>query len=123
MRILLAEDDSHISQIARITLEKLGKHKVTIVENGKDCLEKIQGDEFDLILLDGMMPIMDGITVLKKLNEFNIKIPVIFLSAKSQEVDIKEVLELGAIGYITKPFDPKVLNQQILAYYEGRSSA
>ena len=114
MKILLAEDDSNISMIAKITLERIGKHQVTLVANGKDALELASKENFDLILLDGMMPVMDGVTVLKNLKISSLShIPVIFLSAKSQEADIKEVLELGAIGYIQKPFEPKTLCEQI----------
>lgn len=114
MRILLAEDDSNISMIAKITLERIGKHEVVLVFNGKDALDIAMKEDFDLILLDGMMPVMDGVTVLKNLKTTNKShIPVIFLSAKSQESDIKEVLELGAIGYIQKPFEPKTLCGQI----------
>ena len=114
MKILLAEDDSNISMIAKITLERIGKHQVTLVANGKDALELASKENFDLILLDGMMPVMDGVTVLKNLKISSLShIPVIFLSAKSQEADIKEVLELGAIGYIQKPFEPKTMCEQI----------
>lgn len=114
MKILLAEDDSNISMIAKITLERIGKHQVTLVANGKDALDQAMQNEFDLILLDGMMPIMDGVTVLKNLKTTNKShVPVIFLSAKSQESDIKEVLDLGAIGYIQKPFEPRTLCEQI----------
>lgn len=114
MKILLAEDDSNISMIAKITLERIGKHQVTLAANGKDALDLASKENFDLILLDGMMPVMDGVTVLKNLKISSLShIPVIFLSAKSQEADIKEVLELGAIGYIQKPFEPKTLCEQI----------
>ncbi len=113
MRILLAEDDSNIAMIAKITLEKIGKHQVAHVLNGKDALDLALKESFDLILLDGMMPLMDGVTVLKNLKNSTSSTPVIFLSAKSQESDIKEVLELGAIGFIQKPFEPRTLCEQI----------
>lgn len=113
MRILLAEDDSNIAMIAKITLERIGKHTVVHVVNGKDALDLVLKEQFDLILLDGMMPMMDGLTVLKNMKSSNSPTPVIFLSAKSQESDIKEVMELGAIGYIQKPFEPKTLCEQI----------
>lgn len=114
MKILLAEDDLNISMIAKITLEKIGQHQVTTATNGKDALDLALKETFDLIILDGMMPIMDGTAVLKNLKTSNQShIPVIFLSAKSQESDIKEILELGAIGYIQKPFEPRTLCQQI----------
>ncbi len=123
MKILLAEDDINIVQIAKITLEKIGKHEVAVAVDGKACFELASKNSYDLILLDGMMPMMDGVTVLKKLKEFNIAIPVIFLSAKSQDSDIKEVLDLGAIGYIQKPFEPRTLNMQIDQFLKKRSVA
>jgi DNA-binding response OmpR family regulator len=114
LRILLAEDDSNISMIAKITLEKIGNHQVVAAVDGKSALDLALKENFDLILLDGMMPVMDGVTVLKNLKASNSsQVPVIFLSAKSQESDIKEVLELGAIGYIQKPFEPRSLCKQI----------
>jgi|SRR5690606_18099779 len=123
MKILLAEDDSNIAIIAKITLEKLGNHTVTAVTDGKSALELALKESFDLILLDGMMPLMDGVTVLKNLkNSPASTVPVIFLSAKSQESDIKEVLELGAIGYIQKPFEPKLLCDRINELLEKRAA-
>jgi DNA-binding response OmpR family regulator len=114
MRILLAEDDSNIAMIAKITLERIGKHTVVLAYDGKSALDLATKEQFDLILLDGMMPVMDGVTVLKNLKTTHLStIPVIFLSAKSQESDIKEVMDLGAIGYIQKPFEPKTLCEQI----------
>lgn len=123
MRILLAEDDSNISMIAKITLEKIGNHQVVAVMDGKSALDIALKEKFDLILLDGMMPVMDGVTVLKNLKTTNMShIPVIFLSAKSQESDIKEVLELGAIGYIQKPFEPRTLCEQINELLEKKAA-
>jgi two-component system, OmpR family, response regulator len=114
MKILFAEDDSNIAMIAKITLERIGKHTVVLVTDGKAALDLALKENFDLILLDGMMPIMDGVTVLKNIKTTHASnIPVIFLSAKSQEADIKEVIALGAIGYIHKPFEPKTLCEQI----------
>ncbi len=114
MKILLAEDDLNIAAIAKITLEKIGHHHVTVVSDGKIAFNTILNNSFDLILLDGMMPSMDGAAVLKQLRQNpQFKTPVIFLSAKSQESDIKIVLDLGAIGYIQKPFEPRTLCDQI----------
>lgn len=123
MKILLAEDDSNIALIAKITLEKLGNHTVTAVHDGKAALELALKESYDLVLLDGMMPLMDGVTVLKKLKTSHAShVPVIFLSAKSQEADIKEVMELGAIGYIQKPFEPKSLCNQITELLEKKAA-
>lgn len=113
MKILLAEDDSNISVIATLALEKLGGHKVIVAQNGEQALELALGDDYDVILLDEMMPKLNGISVCKQyLAQKTKPAPVIFLSAKSQETDIKEFNEL-AMGHIAKPFDPTQLNQQI----------
>lgn len=123
MRILLAEDDANISMIAKITLEKIGNHQVVAVTDGKSALDLALKEKFDLIMLDGMMPVMDGVTVLKNLKTTSAAdIPVIFLSAKSQESDIKEVLEFGAVGYIQKPFEPRTLCDQINQILEKKAA-
>ncbi len=123
MKILLAEDDPHISVIARLALEKLGGHQVVVAENGEVALELALKDTFDVILLDEMMPKLNGINVCRKyMAEKKNPAPVIFLSAKSQESDIKEFNEL-ATGHIAKPFDPTKLNSQILQLLEHKSSS
>lgn len=115
MKILLAEDDHNISTIAKLALEKLGGHEVTVAENGIAALELAVAGGFDIIVLDEMMPKMNGMTVCKQyLEQVQSPVPVIFLSAKSQESDIREFRNL-AVGYISKPFDPMQLNQQIAA--------
>lgn len=114
LRILLAEDDASISRIMCLTLQKIGGHTVDLAVDGAKALEKAYAGTYDLILLDGMMPQKDGLTVCRELHQQNgFNTPIIFLSAKSQESDIREVLEAGAIGYITKPFDPRTICDQI----------
>ncbi|MCB9025485.1 MAG: response regulator [Bdellovibrionaceae bacterium] len=114
MKILLAEDDKHISTIAKLTLENIGKHQVTHVDNGEDALNSAINEKYDVILLDEMMPKMNG---LKVCEEIRLKVsnppPIIFLSAKSQTQDIEKFKNVGN-GYIAKPFDPMTLCQQIL---------
>ena len=113
MNILLAEDDSNISTIAIMALEHFGGHKVTHVDNGLDALEAAKNGEFDVIVLDQMMPIMNGITVSKEIKaNDNGKTPIIFLSAKCHPDDISEFNNNG-IGHIQKPFDPATLCEQI----------
>lgn len=115
LKILLAEDDHHISTIAKLALEKLGGHQVTVAENGEEALSLALQGGYDLILLDEMMPKLNGLSVCKRyLQESPAPVPVIFLSAKSQESDIREFRDL-ARGFIAKPFDPMQLNQQILS--------
>jgi DNA-binding response OmpR family regulator len=123
MKILLAEDDQNISTIAKLALEKLGGHEVTVADNGLRALELAKEGGYDVILLDEMMPKMNGLAVCRQyLTEVNNPVPVIFLSAKSQESDIREFRNL-ATGYISKPFDPMQLNQQISAVLGGGEKA
>lgn len=124
MRILLAEDDSNIVIIAKLALEKLGGHTVTHAADGVKALEIATQENFDLILLDSMMPGKDGLRVCVELKQhYKISTPVIFLSAKSQEADIRQGLSAGAIGYIQKPFDPKNLNTQIANLLSSQQQA
>ena len=113
MNILLAEDDHSISIVARIALEKMGGHTVTLATDGNMALLEALKSDFDLILLDGMMPGKDGLTVCREVIKIKPDQKIIFLSAKSQENDIREGLNEGAIGYIPKPFEPKNLCLQI----------
>ncbi|MCB0384430.1 MAG: response regulator [Bdellovibrionales bacterium] len=113
MKILLAEDDPNISLIAKLALEQIGGHQVHVATNGRMALEMALSYDFDLILLDEMMPEMNGLTACRNYYaQATNPSPVIFLSAKSQESDIKEFTET-ALGYIPKPFDPATLNQSI----------
>lgn len=114
MKILLAEDDPNISLIAKLSLEQLGGHQVHVATDGKMALEMALSYDFDLILLDEMMPKMNGLSVCRKYREAQVnKAPIIFLSAKSQESDITE-FRSEALGYIPKPFDPASLCEDIL---------
>ncbi|MBX9768224.1 MAG: response regulator transcription factor [Bdellovibrionales bacterium] len=125
MKILLAEDDQSICTVARICLEKIGGHQVTVVNDGKAAVDQSVIANFDVILLDGMMPVLDGISACKQMISLGIKSPIIFMTAKSQESDILDSLSAGAIGYIQKPFDPQTLPaliQSILSQ-KGRLAA
>ena len=113
MKILLCEDDSNIATIARMTLEQIGGHQVTWVNDGAQALETGLKSTHDLILLDDMMPKMSGVEVCRAYVKSQKKIPpVIFLSANPQQQKVEEFKSV-AIGYIPKPFDPMTLNQQI----------
>lgn len=119
MRVLLAEDDPNISIIAKISLEKIAGYDVTVVSDGESALREALTQKYDLILLDEMMPKMNG---LKVCQEYKAKCsdprPVIFLSAKSQDSDIREFTEIGT-GFIPKPFDPRKLPDQIKSMLEA----
>lgn len=113
MKILFCEDDHNIATIARLALEQVGGHQVTWVQDGQAALEQGQAGDFDLILLDDMMPKMSGVDVCAQFVKSEKKIaPVIFMSANPQD---KRVIEFApvAVGYIPKPFDPMTLNQKI----------
>ncbi|MBK9294383.1 MAG: response regulator [Oligoflexia bacterium] len=98
-----------------MSLKKIGGHDVVVVENGKLALEKANQEKFDLIILDGMMPEMDGFQTCQELknNPNTSQMPVVFLTAKNQQNDIDEGFKLGGIGYIVKPFDAKELCNEI----------
>jgi DNA-binding response OmpR family regulator len=113
MKILFCEDDHNIATITRLALEQVGGHQVTWVQDGQAALEQGQTGDFDLILLDDMMPKMSGVDVCAQFVKAGKKIaPVIFMSANPQD---KKVIEFApvAVGYIPKPFDPMTLNQKI----------
>jgi CheY-like chemotaxis protein len=114
LRVLLAEDDPDIQLVARLSLRKAG-FSVTAVDNGAAVLARVVEDPPDVVLLDWMMPEMDGFEACRRLkaDPATSSIPVIFLTAKSQESEIARGLQLGALGYITKPFDALALGQRV----------
>lgn len=115
MKILLAEDDPSIQAIAILALTRVGGHSVTTVKNGLEVLATVEKQVPDLILLDVMMPILDGFETCARLKatESTRDIPVIFLTAKAQMHEQHHGMNAGALGYILKPFDPMTLSQQI----------
>jgi CheY-like chemotaxis protein len=115
LRILLAEDDASIRAVAELSLTRVGGHNVTAVTDGIQALEKLKEQSFDLILLDIMMPGMDGFETCKRIKETaaTADLPVIFLTARAQAHEQQQGLSLGAVGYIIKPFDPMTLPAQI----------
>lgn len=114
MRAVLAEDDPDIQLVARLALKRAG-FQVTVVSNGHEALETIRQQPPDVVLLDWMMPELDGLETCRRLkaDPATANIPVVFLTAKSQEAEIQRGLSLGASGYVTKPFDALTLGQQI----------
>jgi len=112
MKLLLAEDELSLSRALVHILEK-NHYTVDAVYNGKDAWDYLETGNYDAVILDIMMPQMDGITVLKKLRASGATIPVLILSAKS-EIDDKVLgLDSGANDYLTKPFDSKELLARI----------
>jgi two-component system KDP operon response regulator KdpE len=112
-RILVVDDEPRMIGFIRMNLE-LENFQVVEAHNGSEALEMIRTQLPDLVLLDVMMPKLDGYETLRTLREFS-SIPVIMLTAKGEEEDIVYGLELGADDYIPKPFSPKVLSSRVRA--------
>lgn len=117
LRILLIEDDPDIQKMVELSLKYQGGHQVSVASGGKEGLEKANAVKPDLILLDVMMPEMDGYETCRRLkaDPATQQIPVIFLSARAQQAEIQKGKDLGAIGYLVKPFDPMSLSSQLEA--------
>lgn len=119
-RILFVEDDLDIQEIARLALQMVGGFDVSLMSSGEEALEKAKDLNPQLILLDVMMPGMDGpstLRELRKMSEFT-NIPVIFMTARVQPHEVAEYKELGALDVISKPFDPMTLSNTILSIWE-----
>lgn len=114
-KILIVDDEKDISNLIEMTLKSNGFQNTVKVYNGNDALEEIKTSQPDLILLDLMLPEIDGLTICRsvKSNPVTAHIPVIMITAKNEESDIVMGLELGANDYITKPFSTKVLIARI----------
>ena len=115
-RIFIVEDEEDIQELISYNLVK-NSFSVKIFGNGEDFLSYLESDACDLILLDLMLPGMDGLEICKKLKKTpsTENIPVIMLTAKGEESDILTGLELGADDYIIKPFSPKILVARVKA--------
>jgi len=107
-KILVAEDDPGLNRLISFKLEKEG-YKALTAFDGKAALKIALEEEISAIILDIMMPFLDGIQVLKKVRTAKPHLPAIVLSVKSRENDLNQALELGASDYMTKPFQPEKL--------------
>jgi CheY-like chemotaxis protein len=123
-KILLAEDEADIRKVAQISLQFRGGWEVLLATDGEECLAKASQDRPDLILLDCMMPKLDGYETCRRLKQDPAlrEIPVIFLTAKAQEAEVRRGLSLGAVGYLIKPFNPMSLAAEIREILEGRGA-
>ena len=115
-QILLVEDEKDIVELVQYNLERDG-FSVVSAPNGEEAINILERESPDLILLDLMLPGMDGLETCRliKQNPKSQNIPIIILTAKSEESDVVVGLQLGADDYVTKPFSPKVLNARIRA--------
>jgi len=115
-KVLVVEDDVDIQKVVRMSLKIRGTKDVVVVSNGEECLAVAGELKPDLILLDVMMPKLDGYETCRRLKQSpdTKAIPVIFLTAKAQQFEMKQGLDAGALGYLVKPFDPMTLHDQIV---------
>ena len=120
MRLLLADDEVELSN-ALVAILKHSSYTVDAVYNGTDALDYALTEEYDGIILDIMMPGMDGMEVLKKLREKGISTPVLFLTAKTEVDDRIKGLDLGADDYLPKPFDMGELLARVRAMLRRKS--
>ncbi len=109
-KILAVDDERHIVRLVQVNLERAGYTVVTAYD-GKEALEKIASEQPDLVVLDVMMPYMDGFEVLQNLrkNPETRELPVIMLTAKAQDADVFRGWQSGVDCYLTKPFNPMEL--------------
>ncbi len=112
MKILLADDVEELAEAVGVILEN-NNYEVEIVFNGKDALERVKKNKYDCIILDVMMPIMNGFEVVRNIRNLNISTPIILLTAKSLVDDKVKGLDIGANDYITKPFEKEELLARI----------
>ncbi len=124
-RVLVVDDDDDIRTVSEMALRHVGNFEVLAASSGAQAVGIAATDAPDLILLDMMMPGMDGVDTFKalKAQEASAAIPVIFMTAKVQTHEVESYLALGAIGVISKPFDPMTLADQIRAMVADRSEA
>ena len=118
-RILLVEDDPNFGSILKEYL-MINGYEVTLAKNGIEGFEKFKKEDFDLCLLDVMMPYKDGFTLAKEIREKNETIPLIFLTAKTMKEDVLKGFKIGADDYLSKPFDSEVLLAKIKSILSRR---
>ena len=110
-KILYVEDEKDIQRIAEAALVTVGGFQLKICSSGSEALREIASYQPDLILLDVMMPDMDGVATLENIRKMpeSMNIPVVFITAKAQAHEIQKFKQLGVIDVISKPFDPMTL--------------
>ena len=115
VRILYVEDEPDIQAVARIALESVGGFELEICSSGPEALLKVDGFKPDLLLLDVMMPEMDGVSTLREIRKLPTysQTPAMFMTAKVQPQEVEQLLKQGAIDVIPKPFDPMTLAENI----------
>ncbi len=113
-KILIVEDDPNFGSVLRDYLS-LNSYKISLAKNGIEGFEKFKKDNFDLCILDVMMPYKDGFTLAKEIREKSSQVPIIFLTAKTLKEDVLKGFKVGGDDYLSKPFDSDVLLAKIKA--------
>ncbi len=119
-KILIIEDNDDIQKIAQMSLEMVGGFTTEVSSSGAEGLTKAESFNPHLVLLDMMMPLMNGSETFQKFKE-NSKlrnIPIVFITAKVQPNEVVEYNRLGALGVVTKPFDPMTLPESVLQLWD-----
>jgi two-component system OmpR family response regulator len=124
-RVMLVEDDNDIRTVAVMALEMVGGLKVQACGSGAEALERVGAFAPQLVLLDVMMPGMNGLEVLQALRQRpdTVTVPVVFLTAKAQEAEIAKLRILGALDVIAKPFDPMTLSDAVKRLWQSSRTA
>ena len=120
-KILLVEDDPNFGTVLRDYLT-MNSYDVVHAKNGMEGFEKFKKDDYDLCILDVMMPYKDGFTLAKEIREKNTDVPIVFLTAKAMKEDVLKGYKVGADDYLNKPFDSEVLLMKIKAIMQRKSS-
>ena len=117
LKVLLVDDDDDIRSIGELALVRVGGMRTVLASSGAMALEVAAREQPHVVLLDVMMPGMDGLTTFRRLREqpATAAIPVVFVTAKVQRHEVQRYLDLGAIGVIGKPFDPMTLPDELRA--------
>ena len=115
IRLLHVEDDPDILEIAQLALEMAGGFDVLQCDNGADALARVHGFAPDVMIFDMMMPEMSGVQLLERMraDPVTAHVPVIFMTARAQAQERRDLVERGAVDVIVKPFDPVALGDQI----------
>jgi two-component system, OmpR family, response regulator len=118
-RVCYVEDDEDIQRIVRMSLERVGKMTVAVVTDPTQAIAAIAEFRPDLVMLDWMMPVIDGPTLFKQMKQRpeTSGLPVVFITARASHLDLEELKGLGAAGTISKPFSPKDLPEQLRAIW------
>lgn len=123
-RICYVEDDEDIQRIARMAMERIGGFTVRLVSDPLTAIEAMKDFKPDLVMLDWMMPGMDGPSLFRamKEDEYASGLPVVFITAKASQREMDELRSLGAVGTISKPFSPRDLPTQLNAIWDRIST-